>query len=207
MAYIITLADDPKRYVRVTTNPTEPEPDTVFWVHSYRLSEDDKANISNVEILAEKPKVGGMPDVIGWPNAPFIISTKVKVLMEQYGKNTYEFIPMRVKSKGDVLIDGKLEHPGFHLLLNMPEIDALNIEETDFNGGHGLEGYESKYFSLDYFFGKVVLQPKFFEGYHFWRGKGRYLTYYFCSDEFYAAVKKQNIEGWKFIKCEEKNKQ
>lgn len=140
-----------------------------------------------------------MPDVMGKAFSPFLISLKFRRLFEELMPGQCDFFPMRVMSENNILINGKVDHGEYYLLWGVEEIDCISIELTHFSGGYGRAGYENTEampgLSLWDDEPCTLLKSSIGDRY-FWRGKGEYVQYFFCSDEFRKKMKEKKIVGF-----------
>lgn len=175
-------------------------------VGPYEFSDEERQNFPH-SLLVGKPSRGGVPDILGMSGGPFWMSQKVRDILEELEPGVLEFIPLQLKSKDDVPIQGKTEHGTYYLIFHPPMLDCLVVEETDFMDGRGYEGYGVKYASIKTTSteAQCTLNAAVIAGHHFWRAAKPLHYTYFCSDEFYKRIKQEKIEGLDFChKCDVK---
>lgn len=76
-----------------------------------------------------------MPAIVGWDGGPFAVNARVRELMESLEPETHRFQPIEVETAAP----GRKRRPfrTYHLLLCLPRVDAVIIEQTEFLTGHG----------------------------------------------------------------------
>ena len=147
------------------------------------------------------PNKGGIPAIINTGMGVWTVKENVKAILEELEPNVHNFIPVNLRVKGH-----KDEQGQYYLLLAGQAIDAVVIEETDFVGGKGREGFEIEpTFSS---FGNTVLKAEPVAGAHLWRGawgrQGESVPFahdLFCSDKLTNRIEAAGLEGWEFRPC------
>jgi len=156
-------------------------------------------------LLVGRPRVGGIPHILGWSIGPFVVSPRVHRIIEELEPGRQCFLPLAVKSKDDRKIKGKTDHGTYYLIMHAPLLDAVVIEKTDFINGFGRAGFEaSSRPLLSLAKGtSCVLDLSVAAGHHFWQGTEPLRQFYFCSDELRDRLKAEKLDGWKFSpRCE-----
>lgn len=122
---------------------------------------------------------GGIPHIIGWSVGPWIISKRVREVIEELEPNIHEFIPVDLISEPrNVFIDL------YFLVLPPPVLDAVVADKTEFDGPMLRLG------------GRCVLKRVGIQGRHLWRGPKSLMSTFFCSDELMRRLKLEGLDGW-----------
>ena len=146
------------------------------------LTEDERLNLPK-KLEVGKPRKGGLPHILGWSVGPYIVSGRVRDIIELLEPETHEFSAMRAVSSSD-----RAELGTYHFLFPPPCLDAVLDSETEWWGGR--VGYISS-------FSKVTLRVAVIAGHHLWRGvPPRMDTKYFCSDELRDRLLAEGLDGW-----------
>ena len=170
MPYVIQSGSSDSRSV---SRSFEPEIDRRVQARiamSCPLSDEEVATLPR-KLLVGRPQVGGVPHIICWSVGPFIVSRRVRDIIEELEPGVQEFAPVVVSSKDNRKIQGKTVHGMYYMILRPPELDAIVVEKTDFEDGHGCAGIEGRTrANLDLRRDKHrVLESQVVAGHHFWR--------------------------------------
>lgn len=151
---------------------------------------------------------GGIPEIIGWNIGPYVISQRLRDILEELEPGRHDFFPIEVRNFEQGSNEKK--YGTYYLIIGLVSLDAVVVEQTAFTKGFGREGYErSARFDCE---GSAVctLDARIIEGHHLWtlpRNFGqtaehpdRHVTGYFCSDELWNRIEEERITGWEIIK-------
>jgi hypothetical protein len=142
-----------------------------------------------------RPGRHGVPSVLGWNIGPFLVSPRVRELLDELEPGTHDYIPIAIRTEHDY--KGTTEHGTYNLILPPPCLDAVVIEQTEFRKGIGYKGFEGSdgwisNFSDD----PCVLRGDVIDGHHLWRLSERFHAPYVCSDELWKRIKAEKLIGW-----------
>lgn len=167
------------------------------------VSADDLAQVPRqIRLTLRGP--GRVPAILGWEGGPFVVSARVRDLMQTLEPDTHRFLPIDVET----MMPGRKSRPfrTYHLLLCPPRVDAVIIEKTEFSKGMGQAGYEA---SCGFSFLKgtpLVLDQAAIANRCFWRLPRQFgvrpayphsgISGYFCSDELWRALRAERLQGW-----------
>ena len=119
------------------------------------------------QILVTAPKRGDMPDIFGgfnWSHV-WVVSDKARRVIEDVEPDVHTFIPVNLRDE----TTGE-DYGRYYLVYVGQAIDAIVIEESDFHGGHGREGFEKRRYLSESPRDKRVLDEQLIAGRHLWRG-------------------------------------
>lgn len=163
------------------------------------LTSEERAKIPKLLIVGRTGS-GKVPDILGWMLGPFIVSQKVREIIEELEPEVHAFHSIAVKAKDGKPISGSMELAYF-IILQPPPLDCVDIDKTSWGAaGMGYAAYEKdKHLCIgdDKF---ITLRKSVIEGHHFWRGVGPLERYYFCSDELKQRLQAEKVRGWQFDK-------
>ena len=173
-----------------------------IWVGS-PLTPEILARLPN-PLAVNPPERGDMPDFVGPGGGAngWILSEKARRLLVSLEPNIHTFIPVNLQVR-----DSDRGWGGYFLLYVGQAIDAIIIDQTQFQGGFGVEGYKKKP-SLSLLRPNIVLNRQKIAGKHLWRGGvGRiggggdpFWNKLFCSDELADLFRNNQFYGWLFDK-------
>ncbi len=148
------------------------------------------------------PECGDVPHIVGAGGGPngWIMSEKARRLVVSLEPHVHTFIPVNLQVRGSDKDFGE-----YSLLYVGQAIDAIVRDQTQFQGGFGLEGYKKKP-SLSPLRPNIVMDGQLITGKHLWRGgigkiEGGGDPFWwelFCSDELAELFKANSIDGWSF---------
>ena len=164
-------------------------------------------------MIISRPNAKTLPDVIGWNTGPFLLSPRLKALIEALDPGVHTFKPVAIRTDG--VFYGRREHGDYHILITAPRIDALVIEQTDFAFGfgereRGRAGYDTSLARSAA--GRGVARARFCEredsqrtlsaraigDRHLWRLPEVYWSRLMCSDHLRDEMKREKMRGWDF---------
>lgn len=175
------------------------------YLAGYPLTSELRARLPDTLVI-NPPKRRAMPDIfnMGYGGTPndFVVNERVRQLIEGLEPSVHTFIPVKLREDKS----GR-EHDDYFMLYVGQAIDAVVIEQSDFEGGYGTEGY-AKNPSLNLLGRHRALDSHKIAGKHLWRGGiGRLgggghpnSSVLFCSDELAKLFKSKKIDGWVFNK-------
>jgi hypothetical protein len=134
-----------------------------------------------------RPRKGGTPHILGWSMGPWIVSSRVREIIDELEPGVQEFIPIELISK-----DGKRALATYFLILPPPQLDALICPQSVLQnvGATTIQALDPQ---------KVcVLDADVIRGHHLWRGQEPLILTYFCSDELRDRLKAEKLDGWDF---------
>ncbi|OLF53564.1 hypothetical protein BTN82_16020 [Pseudomonas chlororaphis] len=171
------------------------------------LSPESRAAIPRVLRVTER-QGGGIPAVIGWDIGPFLVSPRLRDILEELEPGRHDFVPIEVRS--ETRGPDEVFYGMYYLMVELIGLDAVVIEQTSFIKGVGQEGYEQTARFDPEASGTCALDARVIEGHHFWKlprdfGKtakhpDRLVTGYFCSDELWARIEEERLDGWEVQK-------
>lgn len=129
-----------------------------------------------------KPGSGGLPHILGWSLGPWIVSEKVKAIIEDLEPGIHKFSSMEI-----VWQDTGVHVANYYLILDTPQVDCVDIKQTDWK--QGLIGKIPM-------MGRIVLKSASVKGRHLWKSTEPLFQTYFVSDEFRARLEWENLDGW-----------
>lgn len=165
------------------------------------LTDEEIAQVPRKICIGGVPSIG-IPDIWGWMNGPYVISSQLRNKIEELESDVHGFVPIHVIGRSE----NKTDYGTFYLLHLTQALDAVAPEETNFHEGIGLEAAKASTFKLNSWQGPYVLCRTQIEGRHLWRGAGpgdRWNDYY-CSDELGDFIKENKLRGWKLLRCDVK---
>ncbi len=166
------------------------------WKSAWDLTEEQVKQLPDT-IIISSPKSGKMPSVFGFSLGPYYLSEQLREIIETLEPDRHTFIPKKVKSTKPV--KGVVEHGFYYLLYNPLQIDAVVIENTSFQQGVGLQGYNPEHTGfLKDESAEHYLKKKVVAGHHFWRGAKPFASNYFCSDQLCEKIRENGLTGWQF---------
>ncbi len=168
--------------IRLVTRPT-------------KLRSEEIAKIPRTLIVG-KPRKGKFPDILGWTLGPWIVSPRLREIIETLEPGVHDFVPIHVR--GD---DGTSDHGMYHLILLTQALAAVIHEETKFSAGIGLEAAKKCRYAISTGSGPCALDADIIEGHHLWRGAIPMQKSYFCSDELRDHIEVEGMRGWSFHSC------
>jgi hypothetical protein len=134
------------------------------------------------QVRVGKPRRGSMPHILGWSVGPWIISERVREIMEDLEPGNQEFMPV------DLISEKHREYiASYFLILPPPSIDAVIRQESEFTSADTLRRD-----------GRCVLRAEVIRGHHFWRGQRPMHLTYFCSDKLGDRIMAEKLDGWCF---------
>ncbi|MDH4980805.1 DUF1629 domain-containing protein [Hyphomicrobium sp. D-2] len=136
-----------------------------------------------------KPRKGATPHILGWSLGPWIVSTRVKEIIDELEPGVHTSIPLTLTAE-------KTGEPfdTYHLLLATPIVDALDADHTDWHRGEPAQGLSS--------FGRIALKGEAIAGRHLWKLPSPHIQKYFCSDELRTRLVSEKLDGWRMArKC------
>jgi hypothetical protein len=152
-----------------------------------------------------RPKGKELSAIFGWMSGPFIVSSRLRDILEELEPGRHDFLPIAVNTERE--FQGTTDHGTYYLILSPPRLDAVIVEETDFAKGYGREGFEKSGGTISHLKEHAcVLNSEVIEGHHFWQlpedfgarpenpFSGR--TAYFCSDELWRRIRAEKMKGW-----------
>lgn len=165
---------------------------------------EEEVNSLPGTLLVSRPQAGAVPDIIGWNIGPFIVSQQVKDKIDELEPKVHEYAPIELRNKDGQRIRGQNERETYYMILRPPQLDAIIVEKTDFNGGRGRAGFNGRELpSVNTAPGLVcTLDRTAIAGHHFWRAPAPMAPTYFCSDELHDFIKARKLHGWSFHRCE-----
>jgi len=175
MPYVVSTSGDDSRSVSKDFDPDIPMDYNRKLTGVFPMTADERAAIPK-KLRVGKPRVGGIPHILGWSMGPFIVSWRVRGLIEELEPGVQEFSPIELVS-----VDGKGGLGTYFLILPPPKLDAIVKEQTEFDSSRMLRPR-----------GRCVLDAAAIRGHHFWRGEQPLILTYFCSDELGARLKKRS---------------
>ncbi|NMU90832.1 hypothetical protein HGQ98_13735 [Achromobacter ruhlandii] len=167
------------------------------------LSEDDLAQVPR-QIRLTLRGASRAPAILGWEDGPFVVSARVRHLMETLEPDTHRFLPIDVET----MLPGRTSRPfrTYPRLLSPPRARPLSTQTTEFSKGMGRAGYE---ISAGFSFLKgtpLVLDQAAIANRCFWRLPRQFgvrpasahsgISGYFCSDELWRALRAERLHGW-----------
>jgi hypothetical protein len=179
MPYVISTSVDDDRSVSMAFDPDIPMDYMRKLIGVFPMTADERAAIPT-RLRVGKPRVGGIPHILGWMKGPFIVSWRVRGLIEELEPGVQEFSPIELVGK-----DGGRGLGTYFLILHPPKLDAVIKEQTEFVSPTLLRPFD-----------RCVLDAAVIRGHHFWRGEEPLILTYFCSDELGGRLKKENLDGW-----------
>ncbi|MBI1649709.1 imm11 family protein [Hyphomicrobium sulfonivorans] len=128
-----------------------------------------------------KPRKGATPHILGWSLGPWIVSPRVKEIIDELEPGLHASVPI-------TLIAEKTGEPfdTYHLLLATPIVDALDSGNSDTNRAGGLART-----------GRIGLKRKTISDRHLWKLPLPFTQTYFCSDELRARLQREGLDGWR----------
>jgi len=126
-------------------------------------------------LLVGKRRRGGIPHIHGWYTGPWIVSERVRELIEGLEPGVHEFVPLEVKS-----VDRKTRHGTYYVILLTQALDAIVAKNDD---------------------GIYLLKASAIRGRHLWRNVPPNELNYFCSDELHDRLQAEGLDGWDFERC------
>ncbi len=164
------------------------------------LTEEYKASLSKVLRVKRPRKKTGPPDMIqDGLSAIWIVCKKLKDKLEELEPGRHEYLPIHVKRDND-----SADYGIYHMVLLRQFLDAIDIDQTEFEKGFGLEAAERDRFtpamSQER---KRTLKSDVISGHHLWRGSIKNSRHeVFCSDEIAEFVNREGLRGWDLWPCD-----
>ena len=158
------------------------------------LTPEERAAVPRALRIGQ-PGRHGVPSILGWNIGPYIVSPRVRELLEELEPGRHDYIPIAIKTERDY--NGTTEHGTYNLILPPPCLDAVVIEETEFRKGIGRKGFEdSDGWISNYPDDPCVLKGDVVAGRHLWRLSEIFHAPYVCSDELWRRIKAEKLTGW-----------
>ena len=153
----------------------------------FPLTPEGRANIPK-KLRVGRPKKGGIPHILGWSMGPWIVSPRVRDIIEELEPGVQEFCPIELISK-----DGKRSLATYFLVLPPrqleaiinPRIDTSRKDKVSITTIDGLDPDRV-----------CVLDSDIIREHHLWRGEWPLQLTYFCSDELGDRLKAEKLDGW-----------
>jgi hypothetical protein len=180
MPYLLSGSSSDSRSVHKEFDP-EITPDhwrQLAGAPRFPLTPEGRAGIPKRLRILRGPSHGPMPHILGWSTGPWIVSPRVRDLIEELEPGVQQFSPLELARKS-----GK-EVGTYFLLLPPVRLDAVVPEKSDLSDGRPI------------FMGRLVLDADMIRGHHLWRGEGPLVFKYFCSDELRDRLKNEKLDGW-----------
>jgi hypothetical protein len=151
----------------------------------FPLTAEGRANIPR-KLRVGRPKKGGTPHILGWSMGPWIVSPRVRELIEELEPGVQEFSAIELISK-----DGKRSLATYFLILPPPQLEAIIKPEID-------AVVREKSMIMDALdpHRVCILDSDVIQGHHLWRGQRPVSLTYFCSDELGDRLKAEKLDGW-----------
>ena len=162
----------------------------------YAISEVERSQIPSTLVVTPKAHWKQLPDVFGWNNSPFIISPRLREMIEglEPDVHTFHSIDIRTDKKWKDLV----QHGAYFLLLNIPKLDAIVPEKTAFSKGIGVDAMKTSVgvAGINLAPPPCTLRKKVIEGHHLWQLPDGWSPKFFCSDELWHHYQEANMLGW-----------
>jgi hypothetical protein len=179
MPYIATTSTSDSRAIFHEFDPAITSDQFRQLAGAFPLTSDGRAAIPR-KLSVGKPRRGGMPHIIGWLSGPWIVSPRVRDLIEELEPGVQEFSSIAL-----IGIDGKSDFGTYFLILPPPKLDAVLTDRSELNSTGRFE-----------FRARCVLDAAIIQGHHFWRGEGALRMTYFCSDDLRNRIVIEKLDGW-----------
>lgn len=207
MPYLIGAASGPGTAFSRAFDPKIEGPLRAMIIMGDPLSPESRASIPKVLRVTER-RIGGIPEIIGWDIGPFLFCQRLRDMLEELEPGRHDFLPIEVRSEAQG--EGEIFYGTYYLIVELVSLDAVVIEQTSFTKGEGRDGYEQSARFDPETTGACALDARVIQGHHFWKlprdfGKtpshpDRLVTGYFCSDELWARIQKEKLQGWEVQK-------
>lgn len=142
---------------------------------------------------------GDVPAILGWSTGPFIVSERVRDILEELEPGAQQFHPIAVKAKDGKPIKGHATLPYFILMLP-PVLECLDHERTISGGRRGLDAVRGLLSLGTRKEDVITLRSDVVAGHHFWRQSKEKGYEFFGSEELRLRLKDEKLRGWDFVK-------
>jgi hypothetical protein len=180
MPYLIETLGDDSRSVSKEFVP-EITPRQKVFIDGMTPRPSDVCSELPTGLRVGKPRQGRTPQILGWSNGPWIVSARVKEIIDELEPRVHASVPLTLiaEETGEQL-------DTYHLLLATPILDALDSDRSDCNRAGGFESV-----------GRITLKREAIAGRHLWKLPLPLNQKYFASDELRARLQGEQLDGWR----------
>jgi hypothetical protein len=143
------------------------------------MTNDVRENMPK-QLCVGKPRRGDMPNILGSSMGPWIVSLRVREIIESLEPGVHEYSPIDLVSE-----DRKRKYGTYFLILPPLQLDAIIDKKTEFSSKSMLK-----------MGGACVLDANVIRGHHLWRAPSPLELTYFCSDELRDQLLAEKLDGW-----------
>jgi hypothetical protein len=186
MPYIISTSASDSRSVSMDFDPEITMDFKRQLLGVFPLTPEGRASIP-AKLRVGRPKKGGIPHILGWSMGPWIVSPRVRDILEELEPGVQKFCPIELVGK-----DGGRNLASYFLILPPPQLEAIVSPEIN----AALRARDIMTMDTLDPHGLCVLDSGVIGGHHFWRGERPVHLTYFCSDELRDRLKAEKLDGW-----------
>ena len=161
-----------------------------------KLQAEEIESIPGTLIAGEPRDKGSFPDVLGWNLGPWIVSPRLREIIETLESGVHDFVPIHVMRE-----DGKSDQGTYYIVVINHLMDALLYEKTQFVHGMGLDAAKNSNYTILPGPNHCVLDVGAIQGHHLWRAPDPMRYCYFCSDELGNIFRSEGMRGWRLTAC------